>query len=214
MRKFWLVILLAVPLVLVACGGGDDGGGDTEPDQSATPATVTSEPPTSVPTWTPSPEGWRPSPTPPPATWTPQPTREEVENVGSGNTGGNTSGTGSGSSNEPAVQPTAGPTWTPQPDWCYELASISEDFRIQAGQPVTLSWQPVTSSAVVTHYVVKVRHPGGADVWAEITADSTIGLPGDIFNQAVAYGWQIQPLDGDGEPVCFPISGEIVVSFE
>lgn len=221
MRRLWLVMLL--PLILIACGGDD-----TPPPPTETP-TVTPVTPTLLPpTWTPAPEGFRPTWTPSPTsdtaaagdafggpggsgdyppTWTPVSTQGVSENVGSGNTGGE----GAGSFNEPPTKTPPAPTWTPQPDWCYEIQSISEDFRIRAGESVTIEWQPVPN---VASFRIEIRHPGGMVVFGDITVETQFEVPGSYFNQAVAYGWQVQPLDADGEPVCFPISGEVVVSFD
>lgn len=220
MRKFWFALLLIVPLALAACGG-DDGGEDTPPSDTptATPVTPTLGPPT----WTPAPEGFRPSATPRPTatprpdddeagesdlppTWTPPPTRAVATSQGSGNTGEDAIVRNPDATPKPTF-----PTATPQPDWCYELIPISEDFRIQAGQPVTLTWESIPQ---MERFLVEVRHPGGFRVFSDITTENSYQVPGDTFQQAVAYGWQVLPLAEDGTGICFPISGEIVVTFD
>ena len=139
-----------------------------------------------------------------PATWTPAPTRAPRATSTSG-----PAPTSAGSVNQPTAAP-LGPTWTPQPDYCYDLVPRSTDINILVGESVTIRWDTI---GVIDNYLVTVRHPGGVLVFSRITEQDMMIFPSSVFDQAVAYGWQVQPLDAAGQPTCFPISGEIIVTF-
>lgn len=229
MRRFAWVAAFA--LLLAACGGGENGS------PTATPSRTPFEPTPLPPTWTPSPQGFVASPTVTvlpdespaelvdqpadaasgqlqggqdfPPTWTPgqAPERPTVtprptQSAASG------AEQGSASSNIPAGSPA--PTWTAQPQYCHELQSIGGDFRINVGDPVTLTWQPI---ARFENYLVQIRHPGGSVVHSAIVPGGAYEVPGDIFTQANVYGWEVSAVDDNGDRVCFSISGEIITSF-
>ncbi len=135
-----------------------------------------------------------------PPTWTPVPSR--------------TPGQRPTSSGIDPLMPTplpAGPTWTPQPAFCKELAEGSNNPGTYVGQPFVVNWIPVSWAAA---YLVEVRHPGGGVVVSETVLTGSFTVPGEIFTQANVYSWQVTPLDETGNPLCYPISNEIVVTFD
>jgi hypothetical protein len=102
------------------------------------------------------------------------------------------------------------PTWTAQPDYCYTLKPLGDNPQITIGQPATVSWSPI---AGFDNYWVTVRHPGGGIILQEPVQGASVELPGSLFTVSGAYGWDVRPLDDSGLPICFPVSGEIMVSF-
>lgn len=129
---------------------------------------------------------------------------------GSSNQGSSNAGDGSvGSSNQPTVSPA--PTWTPQPEYCYELAPIGGDQEILAEQSVVITFEPIPRFA---DYLVEIRHPGGGVTHSGFATGGSYQVPGDVFRVAGVYGWEVRPLDENGNIACFPISGEIIVKFE
>jgi len=107
----------------------------------------------------------------------------------------------------PTVPPAA--TWTLQPDYCYTLVG-GGDVQTVVGKPVVITWTPI---ATVPNYMITVRHPGGGIMFIQVVRGESLQLSGDLFTVAGAYGWEAWPLDEAGQRICFPVSGEIVVSF-
>jgi hypothetical protein len=108
--------------------------------------------------------------------------------------------------------PTLGPapTWTAQPAYCYTLNVAGTNPQIKPGDSVTINWVPI---AGINNYEFTVRHPGGGVIFQQAVTGASIDLPGNLFTVAGAYGWDVHPLDDSGQPICFPVSGEIIVSF-
>lgn len=102
------------------------------------------------------------------------------------------------------------PTWTALPDYCYELTVIGGDTDIRVNTSVTLRWTPI---AGFSDYLVLVYFPGGSLAYQQVVKGTEHTVPGEIFRLAGAYGWEIWPLGPQGERLCFPAGGEIVVSF-
>jgi hypothetical protein len=73
-----------------------------------------------------------------------------------------------------------------------------------------VSWSPI---AGFDNYWVTVRHPGGGVILQEAVQGGSVELPGSLFTVSGAYGWDVRPRDDSGLPICFPVSGEIIVSF-
>ena len=217
MRRRWIVMLLVLVLALAGCGG-DDGSESDSGEPSATPFVASPLPPT----WTPSPPGFVASPVLSP---TPDAAQLAATSDVSGELGGGTPypptwtpGRRPTVTARPTLPPTPGgvptlppaPTWTAQPDYCRELMVLTPEIEIGAQQPVEVSWQPIPQFSL---YQLEVRHPGGGIIFSEPVAGSTFTLPGSLFTYASVYGWDVWPLDDNGNKVCFPASGEIIVSF-
>jgi hypothetical protein len=213
MRKWWLVILLVAALALAGCNGG-------KTSETATPTETVFAPTPLPPTWTATPQGFVASPTnTPPPTATVDMAAQEVSTLPAGGTplpptwtpGKRPSATPryTATPANPTLAPA--PTWTQQPDYCYTLQAVGENPHITIGESTTVSWSPIVG---IDNYEVTVRHPGGGVVLQQAVTGSSIDLPGDLFTVAGAYGWDVHPLDASGQPICFPVSGEIIVSFE
>lgn len=190
------------------------------------------------PTWTASPPGFRASPTPtgqaaPDSNSGTSGASGAAGDAGSSGSSGGASGAATSifpptwtpiPSRTPGMRPTssgidplmptplpAGPTWTPQPAFCKELAEGSNNPGTYVGQPFVVNWIPVSWAAA---YLVEVRHPGGGVVVSETVLTGSFTVPGETFTQANVYSWQVTPLDETGNPLCYPISNEIVVTFD
>lgn len=201
MRLTGVLATLAVALLLAACGGDESA-----PESEATPAPTVAPTiaPTTAPadasplppTWTPAAAALTPAPgsgagpTMPP-TWTPR--GQIMPPVAPGPS---------------PTRPPDQPTWTPLPDWCSELQVISAPGISYTNLPVILSWAAVPN---VAQYRVELRNPGGGLLIAEVTAETEHTFGGDLFQVANVYGWQITPLDENGQPVCYALADEIVV---
>jgi hypothetical protein len=111
-----------------------------------------------------------------------------------------------------AVPPTLGPaaTWTPQPDWCYALQITSEDSHIRINTPVDVSWTPIPGYDT---YQLNVYNPSGALALQEVVTGTSYTLPGKIFINAGGYGWEVWPLNAQGERICFSAGRDIIVEF-
>ena len=221
MQRRWLLWMARVLSmgVLAACGGG----GEEQPAEATDsgPTATPFEPSPLPPTWTPSPEGFVPS-------RTPTPEQNGAGPSGSGPGGALAGGTPFPPTWTPGPPPTVTPLYSPtptgtpfptlppaptqtaQPDYCYDLQPVVGELETRAEVGVTLRWTPIER---YTRYLVIVRHPGGGVIYTETAEGSTHDVPGDLFNTAGAYGWELWPLDGDGNRVCFPVSGEIIVRF-
>lgn len=205
MRVIGGLATLATALLLAGCGGDKQA-----PDGEITPAQATAAPtsaPTSAPTTEPA------TPTSPPPTWTPPP--------GALTSAPGEAGPGLPPTWTPRAQimppvapgpsptrPPSRPTWTPLPDWCYELQAIAAPGISYTNLPVILSWAPAPN---VAQYRVELRNPGGSLLLAAVTAETEYTFGGDLFEVANVYGWQVTPLDENGQPVCYALADEIVV---
>ena len=227
MQKVWFVLLLILVPALAACGGKEEKTSATE-TPTLTPVTPTVLPPT----WTPTPEGFVPSKTPTPAeeelggastgdessgqigggqefppTWTPgKPPSSTPRPTQTRSTTSNPSQADTNLATKPAA-----PTWTPQPEECYNLRPLVEDQAVFVGMSATISWAPVTG---YDNYLIEVRHPGGGISHSSFVKGTSYEIPSDVFSVAGAFGWEVWAVRESGERVCFPSSGEIVVSFE
>ncbi len=110
------------------------------------------------------------------------------------------------------VPPTLGPaaTWTPQPEWCYELQITSEDAHIRRNTPVGISWTPIAGYG---SYQLNVYNPSGMLALQEVVNGTSYTLPASIFTSTGGYGWEVWPLNDQGERICFPAGRDIVVDF-
>lgn len=203
MRKFGvgrvarLVALIVLALLIAACGSS--GGNPTaESPTEAPPSPTATLAPEIPPTWTPSaaPDSAAESDQagaalPRPATWTPR-----VPDT-------------------PTAAPTVmGPTQTPRPtrtplpDWCNALVAIEAPDASITGHPVNLRWAALENAE---RYRVELRNSSGFVLAAGIVESAEYNFPGDLFAMPGVYGWEVEPLDQDGGPLCFTISDEIVV---
>lgn len=206
MRKAAFVLLLIAVLVLAGCNN-DKKDSKTEGGVTETPFVPTPLPPTwtatppgfvASPTFTATPAGAatdRPGSTPLPPTWTPgrQPTVTPIYTP-------------------TAVPPTLGPaaTWTPLPDYCSELQISSEDSRIRTGTSVAVSWTPISG---YNTYQLNVYNPSGQLAFQATVTGNSFTLPGSIFVNAGGYGWEVWPLNAQGERICYPAGRDIIVDF-
>lgn len=152
--------------------------------------------PTDTPTLEPSPVGGSlAGGTPFPPTWTPAQPPTSTPQVASG-------------SPFPTLPPA--PTWTALPEYCYELTVIGGDTEMRVNTRITLRWTPISG---FSDYLVLVYYPGGVLAHQQLVKGTEYTVPGEIFGSAGVYGWEIWPINEQGERVCFPAGGEIVVSF-
>lgn len=212
MRKWWFLILLVAALALAGCNGGKKS---ENPTPTATAFTPTPLPPT----WTATPPGFIPSPTntPPPTATSDAAAQGATTLPAAGTPLPPTWTPGKRPSATPRFtatprNPTLGPapTWTAQPEYCYTLGVVGTNPHIKPDESVTISWAPI---AGIENYQVTVRHPGGGVILQQAVKGSSLELPGSLFTVAGAYGWDVRPLDNSGQPICFPVSGEIIVLF-
>jgi len=215
-------------------------GGATLPPTWTPGAPPTSTPEDlALPPLTDTPPGFVPSETPPGFVASPLP-QGAGETVSGGAAGGSQSGGSEGASSEPTerpgggalpppwtpgrkptitsvytltpVPPTLGPaaTWTPQPEWCYALQITSEDLHIRTNTPVDVSWTPIPGYDT---YQLNVYNPSGGLAFQQAVTGTSYTLPGKIFINAGGYGWEVWPLNEQGQRICFSAGRDIVVDF-
>lgn len=220
MRKYWL-LLVVMSLVLTGCGGDDD------PEDNAPTATAQPSRTPLPPTWTASPQGFVASPTATltlaptepgsnptgqsvlPPTWTPG-TRPSITPRNTSLPQGSVIDS-SGTATIPTPEP-AGATWTPQPEYCQELQPMASDENIVLGQPASVMWQPITN---IPDYEVAVWFVSGEKIFSQrVSGVSSFEIPADVFTVAGVYGYEITPLDANGQKICYPISWELFVSLQ
>lgn len=188
MRKIWIFVIVLV-LALAACNGDDDNGGGGQNggsggDSGGAQATPITPSPL-PPTWTP---GVR-------ASVTPMATRPPVDD--------------SASQNLPTAPP-PGPTWTPFPEVCDQLAVVEEgtSVNVTTGTSASLSWTPVEG---IANYRVDMQF-NGSEIFNQITTNTALQIPGEVFISEGVYGWQVTPVNESGEQICSSISGEFIAS--
>jgi hypothetical protein len=192
-----------IALILAGCGGKSV----VVPTQMVmpTPTPLSATPGLLAPTWTPEsivtqpeqnhvrPPTWTPRPT-----WTPfnRPTGTALPHI-------TQTPRGTAIAKPPVL------TATPIPQDCFNLKALTAEVRILVKQPARIAWNPVPHT---DSYQVIVNHPGGEEIFNSVIPSPSIVLTGDLFKTLGAYGWQVWPVNDAGDRVCFPVSGEIIVS--
>ena len=225
MRKLWFVMLFGLVLSLAACGG--DGGSE----EAAATATNT-PPPTRTPlpgTWTPSPQGFVATMAPAeatatsgpvaspvsggqalPATWTPLPDdfQRPTSTPAPVNTAPGAEATPEQIRLGSPVPP--GPTATAYPEACATFELTAADERVFIGTATGVAWRPV-EGAVGYHFVL--RHQGGGIMIEETLTSTLLEIPEDTFQVQGVYGWELTPIDANGDPMCATLGIELYALF-
>ncbi|HLA43495.1 MAG TPA: hypothetical protein VJZ27_08680, partial [Aggregatilineales bacterium] len=108
------------------------------------------------------------------------------------------------------------PTFTPIPieDICF-LFTPEEELNlpgatVNQGNGVTIYWNPIPLDDY--RYEVKLYHPDGNLVVQQVVDAAEYTFSADnLITAGYVFGWEVIPLL-NGDPVCFPISGEIFVN--
>ncbi len=183
---FFALLTIALLLALSACGGKENTGpADTPapPTEANAPAEGEGNDSVFPPTWT-------PSPVPPSPTARPTLAPEMLA---------------------ASLTPPIGPTKPASaPDYCFEFDVLSEGTtHIKTGESVLIAWQPIEQ---YPDYEVSLWPPSGDAQIREVVQGGSYAFAGELFSVAGVYGWEVWPLDENGQHVCRGLSGEIVVS--